>query len=206
MILGFLKTKVNSKRHYVLVMAFAILLACGYFIYSYDSFDRNKSESPGESISITKESDFARSAPARLVIPKINIDTTFVPPLGLNEDQTIEVPDSYEQVGWYGAGATPGEIGPAVILGHVDSKSGPAVFYSLGQLDVGDEIEITREDGTVAKFKVDKLERTSQSNFPTMEVYGPTDNATLRLVTCSGLFDRGERRYSHNLIVYATLQ
>jgi LPXTG-site transpeptidase (sortase) family protein len=147
-----------------------------------------------------------RSKPIRLVIPSIKLDTTFVPPLGLNPDQTVSVPDNYNQVGWYSGGVTPGEIGSAVILGHVDSRLGPAVFYSLGQVKVGDEIQITRADNIVSTFVVTELKRYPQTDFPTEQVYGPSNKAVLRLVTCTGIFDRGVKRYSQNLVVYASLK
>jgi sortase (surface protein transpeptidase) len=143
--------------------------------------------------------------PVALRIPKIEIDATFEGPLGLNEDQSIEVPDSYEALGWYEYGPTPGEAGPAVILGHVDSFEGPAVFFRLGQLEVGDEIEVDRADGTTAVFAVTELLRARQNDFPTAQVYGDIDHAGLRLITCSGTFSRGIQRYSHNLIVFARL-
>jgi sortase (surface protein transpeptidase) len=146
-----------------------------------------------------------RSEPVRLRIPKVGIDTTFERPLGLNQDSTVEVPDSYEEVGWYQYAPTPGELGPAVILGHVDSYEGPAVFYRLGSLKPGDEITVDRADGTTAKFEVTTLERHEQSGFPTELVYGDIDHAGLRLITCSGVFVRGEQRYTHNLIVFARL-
>lgn len=145
------------------------------------------------------------SKPVRLTIPSINVDALFEEPLGLNADQGIEVPDSFDSVGWYEHGPTPGELGPAVVLGHVDSVSGPAVFYSLGQLTPGDTIAITREDGSVAVFRVTGLARYEQEGFPTELVYGDLDHAGLRLVTCSGIYDRGAQRYSHNLVVYAAL-
>ncbi len=210
MMTGLLQTRAYSKRHYVLVMAFAIvLIGLVYATIVYVQPFKGGDEVPTTietTNGIEKQSLFARSAPTRLVIPAINLDTTFVPPLGLLPDQTIAVPDSYTQVGWYSGGATPGEIGPAVILGHVDTKEGPAVFYSLGQLTEGDEIQVTREDGTTAIFEVTKLQRYPQNNFPTLAVYGPTDDATLRLVTCTGTFDKGEQTYSHNLVVFATLK
>jgi sortase (surface protein transpeptidase) len=193
----------KNKRHYVIVMAFVVVLGCvGGGVTWYSLMGNNPA--PLQEIT-TATTTYTRSAPVRLQIPALNIDTSFVPPLGLNEDQTVSVPDSYTEVGWYKHGATPGEIGPAVILGHVDSVDGPAVFYHLGQLEVGDEINVTRDDGTIAIFTVTKLERHPQSDFPTLSVYGPTDGAELRLVTCSGTFNRGEQRYSHNLVVYATL-
>jgi sortase (surface protein transpeptidase) len=145
------------------------------------------------------------SEPIKLSIPKLNLETDFEAPLGLQADNSIEVPDSYTQVGWYKFGPTPGEVGPAVILGHVDSYEGPAVFFSLGQLEVGDDIYVTRADGSTAHFKVSEMERNLQAAFPTAKVYGDINHAGLRLVTCSGSFDKGQQRYSHNLIVYAKL-
>ncbi len=207
MLAGFGKTRAYSTRHYALVMAFAIVLTSALYFFSpylmtFVSFNGRENEPRAE---VTTPSPFTRSAPIRLEIPAINLDATFVPPLGLLPDQTISVPDSYSQVGWYNGGATPGENGPAVILGHVDSFDGPAVFFSLGQLTVGDEINVTREDGTTATFTVTHLKRYPQVNFPTLEVYGPTATPTLRLVTCTGLFDRGKQKYTHNLVVYAAL-
>ena len=145
------------------------------------------------------------AAPERLHIPRLALTATFTEALGLNEDRTIEVPESFASVGWYRYGPTPGELGPAVVLGHVDSYRGPAVFYSLGQLRPGDEIRIDRADGTTATFAVTRLARHAQSAFPTAAVYGDIDHAGLRLITCSGTYDRGTLRYSHNLIVYAEL-
>lgn len=116
------------------------------------------------------------------------------------------MPDGYEKVGWYKNGPTPGEVGSSVILGHVDSFEGPAVFYHLGDLETGDLIEVEREDGTIAKFVVDTKERYSRADFPNERVYGPTDKSELRLITCTGTFNHGEQIYSHNLVVYASLQ
>ena len=147
----------------------------------------------------------AEAIPTKLSIPKLKIETTFEKPLGLAPDGAIEIPESYTQVGWYEHGPTPGEYGPAVILGHVDSVSGPAVFFSLGQLEAGDDIYIDRADGSVAHFIVERLERYEQIAFPTAKVYGDIDHAGLRLITCSGTFIKGEQRYTHNLVVYAKL-
>lgn len=198
----------NIKRHYVRVMAFYIIATILVIaaIYQFSGSVLVYAPTADTEVVVQNESKFERSAPVRLHIPKINLDTTFVPPLGLEADGTVSVPDSYEEVGWYKNGATPGEIGPAVILGHVDSYEGAAVFYLLGQLENGDEIEVTRADGTTATFVVTDKERLPQENFPTEKVYGPIDFAGLRLVTCTGIYSKGEARYSHNLIVYATLK
>ena len=198
-----------AKRHYVRVMAFAVLGAMVGALLIYVFVGREVvAPMVGDVVQKSEDatSTFARSAPVRLQIPKINLDTTFVPPLGLNPDKTVTVPDSYEEVGWYKGGATPGEIGPAVILGHVDSYEGPAIFYSLGQLAKGDEVEVTRADGSTALFVVTDTERVPQDAFPTQKVYGDVDFAGLRLVTCTGIYNKGQLRYSHNLIVYAELK
>lgn len=147
----------------------------------------------------------SHSLPVQLRIPKIKIDTTFVSPLGLETDGEVAVPDSYTEVGWYKHSPTPGELGPAVILGHVDSYTGPAVFFHLGQLKEGDDIFIDREDGSTAHFQVVSLERPKQSEFPTERVYGNIDHAGLRLITCTGIYVKGKQRYTNNLIVYARL-
>lgn len=143
--------------------------------------------------------------PTLLRIPSLGLTASFTEPLGINVDQTIEVPEGYDSVGYYTHGPTPGEVGPAVVLGHVDSYEGPAVFYSLGELVAGDTIAIDRIDGTTATFTVTRLERHEQAGFPTELVYGDIDHAGLRLVTCSGTFDREQQVYSHNLIVFAEL-
>lgn len=146
----------------------------------------------------------SESAPTRLRIPAIHVDASFVE-LGLDANKEIEVPKSYEEVGWYTHGPTPGELGPAIVLGHVDSYQGPAVFFALGQLKPGDTAEITRADGTIATFRVDKLEKYEQANFPTDLVYGNIPYAGLRLITCTGSYDKGTQRYDYNLVVYASL-
>jgi sortase (surface protein transpeptidase) len=145
------------------------------------------------------------SRPVRLAIPALDIDTTFEGSLGLDDAGAIEVPDSYEEVGWYRFGPTPGETGPAVIIGHVDSIDGAAIFFYLGQLSVGDEVVVTREDGSKAVFAVQALERYPQDEFPTDRVYGSIPYAGVRLITCSGTYDRDADSYSHNLVVYGRL-
>jgi len=145
------------------------------------------------------------SLPLKLSIPSAKIEAEFTEPVGLEVTGEVAVPKEYDSVSYYKFGPTPGEIGPAVILGHVDSNDGPAVFFGLGQLEVGDEILVDREDGTTAKFEVTELERNKQNDFPTEKVYGDIDHAGLRLITCTGIYDRSVLRYTHNLIVYAKL-
>lgn len=170
--------------------------------------ETRSSEIISEDLAVSSEISYAmpKADPVALRIPKLSIDTEFSKPLGLNEDQTVEVPKDYETVGYYKFGPTPGELGPSVVLGHVDSLDGPAVFFSLGQLEAGDQILVDRVDGSTATFTVSKLERHTQSGFPTQEVYGNLDHAGLRLITCTGIYDHGVQKYSHNLIVYAKLE
>lgn len=180
----------------VAVIAFSLLFRYGTTItYTATSDEARAVEGPV----------LERSLPQRLRIPGIGIDTLFTEALGLTETNEIEVPVNYDTLGWYQFGPTPGEIGPAVVLGHVDSETGPAVFFNLGQLEVGDLLYIDRADGSTATFVVTELERPRQSGFPTARVYGDIDHAGLRLITCSGSFIRGQQRYTHNLIVYARL-
>ena len=149
----------------------------------------------------------SRSAPTRVAIPSIDVDAEVIG-VGLDAEQRIEVPSLQQPhlAGWYRLGPSPGEIGNAVIVGHVDSRqSGPAVFFHLGALQPGELIRVTRADGTVAEFTVDGVAKYPKSQFPTDLVYGPADQAQLRLVTCGGEFDRNSREYRDNVIVFATL-
>jgi sortase (surface protein transpeptidase) len=124
--------------------------------------------------------------------------------LGLNDDRTLEVPKDYSETGWWSGGYAPGEPGPAVIAGHVDSKSGPAVFYELDELQLGDRVKVRRADGSVVTFAVERIERYPKDEFPTAAVYGRTPGPTLRLITCSGDFDESTGHYVDNTIVFAS--
>lgn len=140
-------------------------------------------------------------------IPAIHVDSSLLQ-LGLNPDNTVEVPpltpDS--KAGWYKYSPIPGSTGPAVILGHVDSAEyGPGVFYELGAMRVGQTVTVTREDGTVAVFRVTRVARYPKAQFPTSEVYGNLDYPGLRLITCGGAFDSTVRSYEDNIVVYASL-
>ena len=146
----------------------------------------------------------ARSAPVRLQIPSIGVDSDLTP-LALQEDGAIEVPLTGFPAGWYTGAPTPGELGPAVIVGHVDWDGRPGVFYELRDLEVGTEIAVARADGSTALFRVTRLEQYPKDAFPTDEVYGDVDHAGLRLITCAGSFDRQAGSYRDNLIAYAEL-
>jgi sortase family protein len=147
------------------------------------------------------------SDPTHLQVPAIGVSTDLLD-LGLQPDGTVEVPPLVEnsQAGWFRYSPTPGELGPAVLLGHVDSAEyGPGVFFRLGDLRPGDQITVTRADSTAAVFAVDRVASYPKDDFPTLEVYGNTDDAQLRLITCGGEFDSRTRNYLDNVVVYASL-
>lgn len=146
--------------------------------------------------------------PISLHIPAINIASP-VTSVGLNPDHTMEVPRPgplYDQPAWYRYSPTPGEKGPSVIIGHVDSaKEGPAVFFTLSALKPGQRIEVARTDGTTAAFEVDSVGSFPKDSFPVRAVYGDTDHAALRLITCGGSFDETTHSYRNNIVVFAHL-
>lgn len=147
------------------------------------------------------------SIPVRLVIPRIKLDTPIEETLGVTKEMTVEVPKNWNAIGWYRYGKTPGEFGASVLLGHVDSYRGPAQFFRLKELSPGDTIQVYRADGTVATFVVKNSETYNQDDtFPNEKVYLDKEGSSLRLVTCAGVYNHRVQRYSHNLVVYASLQ
>lgn len=139
-----------------------------------------------------------------LEIPAIGVSTRLVS-LGLNADRSMQVPNDFSAAGWYRHSPMPGEPGPAVIAGHVDSRSGPAVFYRLAELSAGDAVRVRYPGGTSAVFTVDGIEQHPKDAFPTERVYGDTAGPELRLITCGGVFDRSAAAHRDNVIVYASL-
>jgi hypothetical protein len=154
-----------------------------------------------------KEPSLRRSAPVSVAIPAIGVRSPLLR-LGLNPDGTIQVPDlatSADEAAWYKYSVTPGQIGTAVIEGHVDSQVGPAVFFRLGALRPGDHIDVTLGDGMTAVFRVTGVREYTRSDFPTQMIYGPTKYAALRLVTCGGTFDYATGHYLGSVVVFASL-
>ena len=139
--------------------------------------------------------------PVAVHVPAIGVDAP-LDPLGRNPDGTIQLP-AWGRAGWWAGGPKPGQPGPAVILGHVDSPDGPAVFRRLGELGAGDEVAVTLADGSTVRFAVERVERHPKTAFPTEAVYGPSLEAGLRLVTCGGEFDRATGHYVDNVVVFA---
>jgi sortase (surface protein transpeptidase) len=149
----------------------------------------------------------ARSVPVAVRIPAIGVDSKLLR-LGLNADGTVQVPSIRTSAGraaWYKYSATPGQIGSSVIEGHVDSQRGPAVFFRLGALHRGDTIDVTLADGVTAVFRVTGVREYSKSRFPAKVIYGTTDFAALRLITCGGAFDYATGHYLSSTVVFASL-
>jgi Sortase domain len=142
--------------------------------------------------------------PVRLRVPAAHVNTA-LQQLGRNADGTIAVPTDPAVAGWYAQGPRPGQPGPAVILGHVDSSTGPAVFYSVSRLKPGDAIAVDSADGSTRTFQVTGVTRVPKNEFPTDLVYLPTLQPALRLVTCGGSFDPAVHSYRDNVIVFAEL-
>ncbi|MDP9430478.1 MAG: class F sortase [Actinomycetota bacterium] len=146
------------------------------------------------------------AVPVSIRVPAIDVESDLIT-VGLNPDGTLEVPQpgpDYDKAAWFRDSPRPGEVGPAVIEGHVDSAAnGPSVFYELGNLAPGDRAEVTREDGTVATFEVYDIRVVPKDDFPTLEVYGNTEGPELRLITCGGPFDSSAGSYIDNVVVFA---
>lgn len=147
-----------------------------------------------------------KSDPVSIDIPKIGAHSTLVP-LGVNADNTIQVPpvETPLQAGWYTYAPTPGEVGPAIVLGHVDGNHQKGIFYRLKDLAAGDRVSIARKDGTTAVFVVTKVHQVAKKDFEGEGVYDDTAGPELRLITCGGVFDRSAHNYVDNIVVYAKL-
>jgi len=144
--------------------------------------------------------------PVEVAVPAIGVRSGLVG-LRLNTDGSLQVPTDYAQAGWYSQGPAPGDVGqPAVIVGHVDSTTGPAVFFKLRELHNGDPVLVRRADGTSVRFVVYRAAQYPKDNFPAQQVYAPDPDAELRLITCTGDFDRATGHYLGNYVVYAKQQ
>ena len=154
-----------------------------------------------------REPSLRRSSPVSVTIPAIGVRSPLLR-LGLNPDGTMAVPDlatSADEAAWYKYSVTPGQIGTAVIEGHVDSEVGPAVFFRLGALHPGDHIDVALADGMTAVFRVTGVREYTKIDFPTEMIYGPTHYSSLRLVTCGGTFDYATGHYLSSVVVFASL-
>jgi sortase (surface protein transpeptidase) len=143
------------------------------------------------------------ASPVSLTIPLIGVKTQLIT-LGLAAGGALQVPSSYTVAGWYTGSPRPGAVGSAIIVGHIDSLSGPGVFFRLSELRRGDDVYVKRADGSTAEFRVTSVQTYLKDQFPTATVYGPTPDAELRLITCGGAFDPATGHYLSNIVVYAT--
>lgn len=188
------------------LLAAALLLGCGTAPAPTPASPRAQApaqESAQASAQPGAEAPTQVADPVRLRIPAIGVHAA-VRPLRVDRSGVLPPPPGDHIAGWWRAGPEPGEPGPAVLAGHVDSYRGPAVFFRLVDLRTGDRIHIDRADGSTVTFHVRRLERHDKGAFPTDAVYRPTPGAQLRLITCGGAFDDAARRYLDNVIVFAT--
>jgi hypothetical protein len=142
--------------------------------------------------------------PVRLEVPAIGVAARLVR-LGPQPDGAMQVPRDVATAGWFAGGPRPGQLGPSVIAGHVDSRTGPAVFFRLRELRSGGVVLVDRADGARLRFVVEGARSFSKAGFPTAAVFGPVPSAALRLITCAGNFDRASGHYLDNLVVFARL-
>jgi sortase (surface protein transpeptidase) len=148
----------------------------------------------------------ARSAPSWIDIPSIGAKSSLIP-LGLDAHRAVQIPpvSKPQQAGWYKYSPTPGQVGPSVILGHIDGNHQQGIFWRLHEVKPGATVTIGRQDGTTVTFTVDRVDEVQKSAFPTNAVYGDTPDPELRLITCGGAFDATTGHYLDNVIVYAKM-
>ncbi len=142
--------------------------------------------------------------PAQLSIPAIHVDAK-VEHVGQLPDGQMDVPKDERNVGWYQPGAKPGERGNAVLAGHVDNKTGPSVFFHLGDLEAGDLVTVTDEHGLAYDFEVNAVESYPRNNAPLEKVFGASSKSSLNLITCTGTFDQDAGTHEERMVVYTTL-
>jgi sortase (surface protein transpeptidase) len=143
------------------------------------------------------------SPPVAVSVPAVDISAPVIP-LHRKPTGKLEVPRDFSEAGWRLGGPEPGERGAAMMTAHVDSRSGPAAFYTLAKVKAGADIKVKRKDGTTVTFVAGRSERVPKDSFPTKRVYGKTRLPTLRLVTCGGPFNDSTGHYRDNIVVYAT--
>jgi hypothetical protein len=154
----------------------------------------------------TSPAPLPRSTPLALAIPSVRLDAPLLG-LGMDGKGAAELPPFSlpRTAGWLRDSASPGEAGTAVVVGHVDTTTGPAVFWNLAAVRPGAEVDVTRLDGRTAVFTVDAVRTYPKAGFPAAQVYGPGPGAQLRVVTCGGTFDRNRREYTGNVVLFAHL-
>lgn len=199
----------NREVSFALKIVFGAIIIAGLSLATFSvvkSKSNNKNPLTGnftKTQSVLAEQAPGTPNPAAITIPSLSINAPFEF-LGLNPDHTIAVPVNSQDVGWFIYGPKPGEVGAAVIIGHLDSVKGQAIFANLNKINPGDKILITRDDGSLVTYRVDSLSKFSQNNFPTQAVYGSLPYAGIRLITCGGTWNKKAGHYTENLIVFGT--
>jgi hypothetical protein len=202
----------RSRRARVAGIAGVLLIATGAAALGVAAGAQSHAPQPPQSAagvtgSRARGPSLLRSLPVSVRIPAIGVEAELLH-LGLNSDGTVQVPSLQRSAGeaaWYKYSATPGQIGSSVIEGHVDTTQGPAVFYRLGALRPGDSVDVTLADGITAIFRVTGVREYLKSRFPAQAIYGATDFAALRLITCGGVFDYATGHYLSSTVVFASL-
>ncbi len=195
----------ERTRLAAVVLLVALLTGCG-------GQDDARPEATAEPVpSATSAPTFAAPSlaaaePASVSIPPLGLDEQLID-LGINDENgELEVPEDPARVGWFTGGGKPGETFPTVIVGHKDSRTGPAVFARLTELQVGEQVSVVDTRGKRFTYQVDEVRDVPQDGrFPTEDVYGETAEPELRLITCTGPYDRGIGRYTENRVVFASL-
>jgi sortase (surface protein transpeptidase) len=203
--------RASVKVPLVSAMVAAVLVATIYLVVSAPRSDGvvGRWGSAGQAAGATTQTvnpfgvppPVPHGAPTRLEVPAIGVNTS-LETLHLDATGALTPPRDFARAGWYADGTAPGDQGPAVIAGHVDSTKGPAVFYRLREMTAGDQIDVVR-GGRDVRFMVVSTAWYPKTKFPTDQVYGPTPDRQLRLITCGGVFDHRLRSYKDNLVVYA---
>ncbi|ROR80851.1 LPXTG-site transpeptidase (sortase) family protein [Plantibacter flavus] len=173
-------------------------------ITSSEATDRGAAGAKQDPVAQAPAADVGALSVSRVQIPSIGVDAA-VEPLERDTSGVLLPPVEWEDAGWYRAGVLPGQVGPAVIAGHLDTTLREAVFVHLKQLVAGDQVTVTMSDGSTAIYAVDRAIDVEKKTFPTEEVYGPTPDAQLRLITCNGPFDDAADTYANNYVVFASL-
>lgn len=195
----------SSSLKNLLTKRISVALLSGLVVGGVASHTLLRSLTVVEEAKSVVSAEIGYSLPIKLSVPAVGIEAEFEAPVGIDAEGEMEVPKNYDTVAWYKHGPTPGELGPTVIVGHVDSEKGPEVFQPLKDVKEGDEIKVKREDGTTMVFRVYDVAYHSRKKFPVGKIFGDVDQPEIRLITCGGFFDYFKRSYSHNLVVYGTL-
>ncbi|GAA1030150.1 MULTISPECIES: class F sortase [Amycolatopsis] len=186
-------------------VAGALLLSLSLSACGSDAPAAPAAQAPASAaVPVTKP--FSGLRPTSVEIPKIGAKSTLITVMP-NKDGQISVPSVKNpmQAAWYRLSPVPGDVGPAIVLGHVDGDHKPGIFYKLKDVNPGDEVDVERSDGKKLKFVVDRKEQVPKDTFPTQAVFGNTDKPQLRIITCGGVFDHAEHSYKDNIVVYANL-